>query len=350
MFERRVAMRAILSACVLAVIQALPARAQSAAANVPVTVDNFVRAESDLYFGRIVKDGALGKFVHNREPTPIDKQTVVRMNRDTLYSSAVFDLDAGPVSISLPNPQARFLSMQIINEDHYTFAVIYNPGRHTLTREEIGTRYVLAAVRIMVDPGLPGDLDQVRKLQDAIRVEQAAPGTFEIPQYDSASQKKVRDALAVLASTIPDYKRAFGTRDRVDPVRHLIGTAAAWGGNPDADAIYLNATPERNDGKSVYTLTVSKVPVEAFWSISVYNREGYFEKNAADAYTINNLTAKKPPDGSITIQFGGCDGSIPATVNCLPITPGWSYVVRLYRPRKEITSGAWQFPSATLRP
>ena len=42
------------------------------------------------------------------------------MNRDTLYSAAVFDLDAGPVSITLPDAGRRFLSMQVINEDHYT--------------------------------------------------------------------------------------------------------------------------------------------------------------------------------------------------------------------------------------
>src|SRR3712207_334876 len=69
------------------------------AATVPVTPDNFVRAESDLYFGNIVKDGGFGKFVHRREPAAIDNQTVIRLNRDTLYSAAVFDLDAGPVTI-----------------------------------------------------------------------------------------------------------------------------------------------------------------------------------------------------------------------------------------------------------
>ena len=37
----------------------------------------------------------------------------------------------------------------------------------------------------------------------------------------------------------------FGTRDRVDPVRHLIGTAAGWGGNPEKDAFYPNVTPSQ---------------------------------------------------------------------------------------------------------
>src|SRR5580693_9280412 len=84
---------------------------------ITVTPDNFVRAESDLYFSGVVKDGGFGKFMHRREPTPIAKQTVIRMNRDTLYPAAVVDLDAGPVTITLPDPGKRFLSMQFFFND-----------------------------------------------------------------------------------------------------------------------------------------------------------------------------------------------------------------------------------------
>src|SRR5215471_4481614 len=68
----------------------------------PVNVANFARAETDLYFGRTVKNGGFGKLVHARQPVSIDNQSVVRMNRDTLYSSGVFDLQAGPVTLTLP--------------------------------------------------------------------------------------------------------------------------------------------------------------------------------------------------------------------------------------------------------
>jgi len=60
-----------------------------------VTVDNFKRAETDHYLAMNVKDaGGLGKLHHSREPADIDKQTVIRMNRDTLYSFVAFDLAA----------------------------------------------------------------------------------------------------------------------------------------------------------------------------------------------------------------------------------------------------------------
>jgi hypothetical protein len=325
-------------AAILLVIGA--ARAQSPA--VPVTVDNFARAESDLYMSKNVKEVGLGKFQHIRTPTEIDKQMVIRMNRDTLYSSAVFDLDAGPVTITMPDASKRFMSLQLINEDHYVPAVFYGPGSHTLSADQVGTRYVMAGVRTLVDPADPKDLDQVHALQDAIKVEQKSSGKFEIPSWDQASQRQVRDALLLLAAHTGGFKDAFGARGKVDPVRHLIGSAAGWGGNPDKDASYLSFNPAKNDGNTIYKLSVpGDVPVDAFWSISVYNAEGYFLKNDLNAYSLNNITAKKSADGSVAVQFGGCDGKIP---NCLPITKGWNYTVRLYRPRPQILDGNWKFP------
>ncbi len=39
---------------------------------VPVTADNFVRAETDMYMGRFAKEGAFAKFIHSRTPAEID--------------------------------------------------------------------------------------------------------------------------------------------------------------------------------------------------------------------------------------------------------------------------------------
>jgi hypothetical protein len=331
--------RAVLTASFLLLTST--AQAQSP---LPVTVDNFSRAESDLYLGNGVKDaGGTGRLSHHREPIQVDKQAVIRSNRDTLYSALVLDLDAGPATITLPDAGKRFRSMQVINEDHYVVGKVeYGAGSYTLDRNKAGTRYVLVALRTLVDPNDPKDVEKVHALQDAIKVSQKAPGKFEIPNWDAASQKKVRDALLVLSSTTAGFKNAFGAKGQVDPIRHLIATAAGWGGNPDKDATYLSVTPEKSDGNTVYKLTVpGNVPVDGFWSISLYNAEGYFEKNPYNAYSLNNLTATKSADGSTTVQFGGCDGKIP---NCLPIMKGWNYTVRLYRPRPEILNGKWKFP------
>jgi len=315
----------------------------SSAQAIPVTADNFVRAESDLYFGNVVKDGGLGKFVHRREPASVDNQTVIRLNRDTLYSAAVFDLDAGPVTITLPDPGKRFMSLQVFNEDEYVVEVVYGAGSHTYDKDTVGTRYMMVGVRTLVDPADAADVKAVHALQDAITVAQKNRGVFEVPLWDAASQKKVREALLVLGETLPDMRHAFGSEDEVDPVRRLIGAASAWGGNPDRDATYLNVTPARNDGKTIYRLTVKDVPVDGFWSVIVYDAKGYIPKNEQHVYSINSITAQKGKDGAVTIQFGGFDGKTP---NVIPIVPGWNYMVRLYRPRDEILSGKWKFPQA----
>ncbi|BBX65136.1 hypothetical protein MSAS_43100 [Mycobacterium saskatchewanense] len=308
-----------------------------------VSADNFARAESDLYFGNIVKAGGFGAFTHFRELTPLDAQLVVRSNRDTLYSAGVFDLDAGPVTITLPDAGGRFMSMQVITEDHYVSAVRYEQGQHVLTRADVGTRYAMVIVRALVDPNDDADLDAVHKLQDALGVRQDDAGRFEVPQWDPASQESVRQALVQLGATLPDSHGMFGGREDTDPVRHLIGSATAWGGNPERDAMYLNGFPTNNDGVTVHRLVVDRVPVDAFWSVTVYNKDGYFTPNPQNAYSLNSVTARRGADDTITIRFGGCDGD---AANCLPITPGWNYLVRLYRPRDEILSGAWKFPEA----
>ncbi|MDN3922171.1 DUF1254 domain-containing protein [Roseateles violae] len=324
---------------------ALTAGAALAQGGMPIVVtpDNFSRAETDREFGVTVKSGGFGKFHHIRELLPIEKQTVVRGNRDTLYSAGVFDLDAGPLTVTLPDAGTRFMSMQLIDQDHYVPAVVYGAGRYTYTRQQVGTRYVLIGIRTLVDPADPADVKQAHALQDALSAIQPNVGSFETPDWDDASRKKVGEALIQLAATIPDTQRMFGARGKVDPVRHLVGAATGWGGNPENAAMYVTVVPPKNDGQTVHRLTVKDVPVDGFWSISVYDAKGYYQKNPLNAYTVNNLTAQKDADGSTTVQFGGCDGKVS---NCIPIMDGWNYWVRLYRPRPEILSGKWRFPEA----
>jgi len=309
-----------------------------------VTVENYNRAQTDVYFAGVVKNGGFGEFRHGRVLAPPAQQGIPRPNRDTLYSFAIVDLDAGPVTIPLPDAGKRYMGMQVVNQDQYTPATYYGAGTHTLTREVIGTRYAIAVVRFLVDLSSKEDVRQVHALQDAIKFNQESPGIFEIPNWDEASLKKIKAALLQLGTTISDTRRMFGANEhQVDPVKHLIGSAMLWGGNPEKDALYLPITPARNDGKTVYKLTVRDVPVDGFWSLTVYDSQGYLLPNPYNAYALNDLTAKKGQDGSVTIQLGGCDGKVP---NCLPITQAWNYTVRLFRPRPEILDGTWRFPEA----
>lgn len=111
-------------------------------------------------------------------------------------------------------------------------------------------------------------------------------------------------------------------------------------GGPTSEAVYVGANPRLPEGQ--YELAVKNVPVDGFWSISVYNAAGYFEPNYADAYTVNNITAEKNTDGSVTVRFG----DYPAGTADVILTPEeWNYLVRLYRPRPEVLDGSWTSPT-----
>lgn len=311
----------------------------------PVTFENYNRAQSDVFFAGVVKSGGLGRFQHGRQLAAPVQQGIPRPNRDTLYSFVVIDLDAGPATITLPDAGPRYMGIQVANQDQFTRANFYRPGSYTLTREMAGTRYAIAVVRFLVDISSQTDVDKVHALQDALRFSQAQTGSFEVPRWDPVSLGGVRTALLALGTGVTDSRRMFGASEaEVDPVKHLIGSAMLWGGNVDREALYLPTTPARNDGRTVYRLTVGDVPVDGFWSLTVYNRAGYLEPNPANVYSVNGLTARRDADGKVSIQFGGCDAT---TVNCLPITEGWNYTVRMFRPRPEILDGHWKFPEAT---
>jgi hypothetical protein len=307
-----------------------------------VTVENFERAETDRTMKDYVDLGGFGKFYHTRLPSPLDAQKVVRLNLDTLYSFGVFDLTT-PVTITLPDAGDRFMSALIINQDHSMLPVEYAPAEFTLTQEQIGTRYVIIALRTFMAATDKADIARANALQDQVKVSQADVGSFEVPEWDMASLLKIRGALAVLASTVSDTREFFGDRSQIDPLQFKMGTAAGWGGNPKEGAIYFSHSPAMNDGTTPYTVTVKDVPIEGkgFWSITVYGEDNYLKPNDLNRNALNNITAERNPDGSITINAGGCEDG---RINCIPITPGWNYVARTYRPMPEIISGDWVFP------
>jgi hypothetical protein len=173
----------------LGAVQAQSPSPSSAGNSIPVTPDNFVRAETDMYFAQFAKKGGFGKFNHARN-LPLGEDTGVRPNRDTLYSLAVFDLDAGPVTIALPDSGKRFMTMMVVDQDHYVVEVVYGARTHTYSKERVGTRYLFAAVRTLVDPADPQDIERAHALQDEVKVDQKSVGKPETPNWDPVSQKK----------------------------------------------------------------------------------------------------------------------------------------------------------------
>ncbi|WP_286930551.1 MULTISPECIES: DUF1214 domain-containing protein [Aeromicrobium] len=304
-----------------------------------VNADNFVGAETARMFHDFQAEaGAVNVFSHVREPSPIENQLVVRLNRDTLYSFAVVDL-AQDVVLTLPDCGERYLSAMLVNEGHFVPLVLHAAGPHRLTQNEVGSRYAALAIRILVDSQDPDDVAEVNRLQDALSIESGSAVPFALDDYDKASFDATRDALLKLAAGLSSFDRTFGRPDEVDPVRHLIGTAAGWGGLPSSEAAYVGVQP---DGDGPYELTMADVPVDGFWSISVYDAKGFFAQNDRDSYSINNIVGVPNEDGSVTVRFGDFGPDVP---NAIPTPEGWNFLVRLYRPRPEIHDGTWKVPA-----
>ncbi|MGA1838818.1 DUF1214 domain-containing protein [Herbiconiux sp. 11R-BC] len=303
-----------------------------------VTVVNFARAESELMFSRLAARAGLGSWNHSRSLTPLDDQPIIRQNRDTLYSSTIVDVRDG-VALTLPDTGGRYISAHVVNQDHFTAAILRDPGEHVLDRGLVGTDFAAVLVRILVDPNDSGDVAEVNRLQDGLLLTGGGTGAFPLPAYDEPSQIETRNALLTLGRGVPAFDRAFGTRAEVDPVMHLLGTAGGWGGLPEYEATYISV----NEGLPVadYELRLKDVPVDAFWSVSLYNAAGYFEPNALGVNSINSLTAVPDADGSVAVRFGEHPVGFP---NALPIMPGWNYTLRLYRPHASVLDGTWIAP------
>ena len=310
-----------------------------------VSVDNFARAETARMFAGVQRDaGGINRLSHNRAPTPVEHQTVIRMNRDTLYSFAIVDISAG-ATVTIPEHGERYVSVMIVNEDHYINEIFHDAGAYEISVERHETPYVAVAARVLVDPSDSDDVARVAEVQNGFGLAAASAQPFAMPDYDESSFDSTRKALLGLAVGLRASDRMFGARADVDPVRHLLGTAAGWGGLPSKEATYVGVTPGLPVGR--YELRVGDdVPVDAFWSISVYNADGYFEPNPSGVYSVNSITGIRDADGSITVRFGEHE---PGTPNLIPITDGWNYLVRLYRPRPVILDGSWKFPEIAWR-
>lgn len=307
---------------------------------VKVNVDNFRAAETALmYDNQLALSGGVNQWFHYRVPTSVDEQPVIRMNRDTLYSGAVVDISGGG-TITMPEVGDRYQTVMVISQEHYINRVFSEPGTYQLTVEEHGSPFVNVVARTSVDANDPDDIAEVNRLQDELALDMGSANPFVHPDYDSESLKSTRETLLTLGKGIGNSDQTFGAPSKVEPTRHLIGTALGWGGLPEAEAYYYIETEPRQVGR--YTFTLKVVPVDAFWSVTIYNKDGYLESNAYNSYNLNSATAQAGPDGSVTLNLSP-DGE--GLTHHLYVMDGWNYALRLYKPRPEVIDKTWTPPT-----
>lgn len=305
-----------------------------------VNFNNYVEIQSSTQILDYQKlAGGINAWYHNIKPTPLDKQSTIRMNRDTLYSMAIIDFSEG-ASITLPDVGNRYISLAIQNQYGYTTHVYYGGGTYILDKNEVGADYAMAFVRLLIDAKDEADVKLANALQNQYKVTANSNKIFMPIDFDKASFMQTHNALLDLFKMAKGTFDMFGTIDEVDPIYFLVGAAGGFGGLPKKHAFYLNETPSIE--AEHLTLTMKDVPVDAFWSITVYNKDGYLFASEYGSPSINNIMAEPNTDGSYTINFVKSQKGLP---NSVAIVDGWNYVIRLYKPRAEILSGAWKRPS-----
>lgn len=305
-----------------------------------VTPENFIRAETDRMFADIAGlSGKINTFFHFRAPTPLDKQTVVRMNRDTLYSGAVIDT-AGGATITFPEiPDGRYASILIVDNDHYVPVVFYEPGVHAVPAD---TRYMFAAVRIQVfNPDDPAEIALVNSLQDQFVITAPSADPFRSGDWDKASLDALRAQYEKESAAYPSWAGMEGPRGTVNEETRHIAAAAAWGLFPEGDATYLNYNGGFPEG-GCYTATYTVPENKAFWSITVYGSDGYIKSDKA---TINGQNVVLNGDGTFTAFFGSAEacGDKPNRVDA---PEGWNFLMRIYRPGPSVLDGTYELPTA----
>lgn len=281
----------------------------------------------------------VNRFVHRPQLTPTNDQPVVRMNRDSYYSSAVVDLSQG-ATITLPEvPEGKYLSMQPVTEDHRTQPMSYGGGTYQLGTHTGSHVYVIVRLDSTFTP------EEAQRLQADMRIDAASSDLFSAEPVTRESFLAVEsglkakrmemlqtygpEAMTMGMFTAPtDESRAF-----FQPDLHRVASAAGWGGAQVRDNIY-ELTPNM-PAEGCYQATFEDPGNDAFWSFTVYNRDGFMFDDVAN---VNSNLAKVNADGTYTVSLGcGADAS-----NRIPIENAsgvFNVTVRHYRPSSRVIDG-----------
>jgi len=311
-----------------------------------VTEDNYGLAETEIILGGYVQQIAAatgtngtGEWLHLRQGADPKDRKIMRINFDTIYSSVIVDLTEDAV-LTMPETNGRYQSAWLITDEHYNPMAFVEPGTYTLTQENVGSRYVMVAMRTQVNVMDPDDLAVVHELQDQLKLEQKDKGSF-VPSgnWDMEEVLAMRARYAEIGQQEGMTSEVmFGKKGEVALKEHNVGTAMGWGGLTAERAVYPSIFAESTEPQ---ILTLKDVPAGAFWSITVYDAEGYPQ---GDSYNINSAFAVANEDGTYTIHFGGDKEA----VNYMDIFESWNIALRIYEPTEAYFNGTWVMPELEL--
>jgi len=198
--------------------------------------------------------------------------------------------------------------------------------------------------RIGIEVGKSYDID---KVDPAVKkgLERAPQGAQELMRWKVASLARVVNGWSMNTDTMGVYGNYY--------LKRAIVTQLGLGANLPEDAIYpMNLGDESGkplDGTNNYTIHFDKAtipPVDAFWSITLYDKEGYQITNDLNRFAVSSwMPFNYNPDGSLDLYFQNESPGAGKEANWLPAPKGpFNLTMRLYAPQSEALTGKWNPP------
>jgi hypothetical protein len=278
----------------------------------------------------------VNKFLHKRQLSPTDKQTVVRMNRDTYYSFAVVDVSKG-ATVTMPKvPNGKYISLQLGTEDHRIQPMFYGSGTFELSTHTGNYLYVVTRLDATFTE------TEAAKLQDKMVIKANSNKNFKAEPVNQKSFTTVEDnlkakmpaivkrdgisAISGMFTAPTDASNELFTQEKYE-----VGAAVGWGGAQAIDNIYELSGNYPAD--SCQQATFKDPKNKAFWSITVYNKSGFMFNDLAN---MSSNTATPNADGTYTISFG-CGDKAPNNIKTANDSGVFNLAIRHYQPGKLVS-------------
>ena len=226
-----------------------------------------------------------------------------------------------------------------------------------------GKYFAYAAELLKLQPPHLTDQPIIARLK---RIGFEAGKTFDLDKADPVVKKALeavpRAAQRLMEWKIPTLARVVnGWSMNTDTMgvygnyylKRAIVAQLGLGANLPEDAIYpLNLADESGkplDGANKYTIHFDKAslpPVDAFWSITLYDQQGFQVANALNRFAVSSwMSFQFNPDGSLDLYFQNESPGAEREANWLPSPKGaFNLCLRLYAPKSEALTGKWNPP------
>ena len=201
--------------------------------------------------------------------------------------------------------------------------------------------------RIGIEPGKSFDIE---KVSPAVKkaLESAPEAAQKLMEWKIPTLARVANHWSMNTDTMGVYGNYY--------LKRAIVAQIGLGANLPEDAIYpLNLSDDTGrplDGSNKYTLHFEKSatpPVNAFWSVTLYNSEGFQVANPLNRFAVSSwMPFKYDPDGALLLYFQNESPGKDKEANWLPAPKGaFNLTMRLYAPKSEALTGRWNPPPVT---